>query len=240
MSLLMGPIRVGPILFGLLALAACAPAPSGRITTGPEQGRPDPVEVSLGTAPGQPLPLQTASVQAASLRDAPALGALGPLPVTAPSSPTGAELAAVTDILTDLQRVSFAANAEHCGYIGRDSGGSIVVTDINRGTEASCNLPEIPSSMAVVASFHTHSTYSPEYASEWPTATDMMSDAAFGIGGYISTPGGRLWYVDTQSMTVRELCGRGCLPQDPDYRPQDDGPLRPVMTLADLQRWENG
>lgn len=236
----MGPIRIGPILFVLLTLGACTAPPSARMVTGPGQGRPDPVEVSLGTPPRNSPPSQTATVQAASLRGAPLLGTLGPTPVTAPSSPSGAELAAVTDILTDLQFASFAANAEHCGYIGRDAAGRIVSTDINRGTEASCNLPQIPPGMAVIASFHTHSTYSPEYASEWPTATDMMSDAAFGIGGYISTPGGRLWYVDSQSMTVRQLCGRGCLPQDPDYRPQDDGPLRPVMTLADLQRWENG
>ncbi len=237
---MMGPVRIGPIVVLLTALTACAPAPSGRMVTGPGQGRADTVEVTLGTAPGQPPTPQTATVQTASLRAAPSQSGIQPLPVTAPSSPTGAELAAVTDILSDLQLVSFATNAEHCGYIGRDAAGRIITTDINRGTEASCDLPSIPPGMAVVASFHTHSTYSPEYASEWPTATDMMSDAAYGISGYISTPGGRLWYVDTQSMTVRQLCGRACLPQDPDYRPEDDGPLRPVMTLSDLQRWETG
>jgi hypothetical protein len=94
--------------------------------------------------------------------------------------------------------------------------------------------------MTLLASFHTHGTYSPYYASEFPTVTDMMSDAAEDIDGYISTPGGRLWYVDTDTMTVRQLCGRGCLPQDPNYRPEDDGPLRPVFTIADLRRFEQG
>lgn len=160
-------------------------------------------------------------------------------PATAPSTGTGAERAFVTDILRDLQIRSFRENHEFCGYIGRDGAGALVSTQINGGTEASCPLPPIPPDIRVMASFHTHSTYSPFYASEFPTVQDMQTDAAYGINGYISTPGGRLWFVDTDRMAARQLCGRGCLPQDPNYRPEGDGPLRPVLTYADLVRLES-
>ena len=133
---------------------------------------------------------------------------------------------------------SFAANREHCGYVGLDPMGNWMASPVIAGAEASCPLPTIPPGMTVVASVHTHSTYSPHYASEWPTAQDVATDRASGIDGYISTPGGRLWHVDTDTMTVRDLCGRGCLPQDPNYVAADDGPLRPVMSYAQLQAWE--
>ncbi len=56
MSLLMGPIRVGPILAGLVALSACTAPSPGRVTTGPGQGRTDQIEVSVGNAPLQTAP----------------------------------------------------------------------------------------------------------------------------------------------------------------------------------------
>ncbi len=151
---------------------------------------------------------------------------------------SGTELAFVTDLLADVQRRSFATGREHCGYIGLDPLGRWVTTPIVVGEEAACPLPPVPLGLRVAASFHTHGTYSPFYASEWPTTQDVATDRASGIDGYISTPGGRLWHVDTDTMTVRQLCGRGCLPQDPNYVGAEDGPLRPVMTYGQLQAWE--
>jgi hypothetical protein len=223
----MGPARFGPILVLAIALAACAAPPSqptgiqptGTQATGTQTG-------SLQSGRDPSIPSQTVLAPSGGLSRAQSTG-------------TGAELAAVTDILTDLQYASFAVNAEHCGYIGLDRSGEIMVSPINRGTEDSCTMPQPPSGMTLLASFHTHGTYSPYYASEFPTTNDMLTDAAENIDGYISTPGGRLWYVDTDTMTVRLLCDRGCLPQDPAYRPDADGPLRPVMTYDYLRRWEN-
>jgi hypothetical protein len=161
-------------------------------------------------------------------------------PPTAEATASGAELALVRGVLSDLQRRSFAQNREFCGYLGLDASGRLVPTPISAGDEASCPLPAVPPGLTLVASFHTHSTYSPDYASEWPTVQDVLTDAQTGIDGYISTPGGRLWHVDTDTLTVREVCGRGCLPQDPNYVAAEDGPLRPVMTLRDLLSWERG
>ncbi len=211
-----GPGRRGsalPIL-ALAVLAACAPAPA-------------PV------APGLDLPGRDARVLSSAPRVAPSRG----LPV-AEATAAGAERAFVTAILSDLQRRSFAENREFCGYIGLDRRGALMATPVAAGSEASCTHPFVPPDMILLASFHTHGTYSPWYASEWPTTQDMATDASDRIDGYISTPGGRLWHVDTDTMTVRQLCGRGCLPQDPGYVAAEDGPLRPVMSYAQLAAWE--
>ena len=162
----------------------------------------------------------------------------GPMMPVGEATATGAELAFVSDLLSDLQQRSFAGNREYCGYMGLDADGRLTSTPAVAGGEASCSLPRVPAGMSVLASFHTHSTYRPYYASEWPTAQDVATDRASGIDGYISTPGGRLWHVDTDTMTVRLLCGPGCLPQDPNYDSAEDGPLRSVMTYRDLLVWE--
>ncbi len=222
---LSGPASFGPLLFMVTALAGCEV---------PTDSQP-----RITNAPGQTASADGRSEQTSSLSSAPVLASYDNAP-TAESSPTGAELAAAREVLTRLQYDSFTANAEHCGYIGLDQAGQIMLTPINRGSEASCELPAIPAGMTLLASFHTHGTYSPYYASEFPTSDDMLSDMAQNVDGYISTPGGRLWYVDSDTRTVRQLCGRGCLPQDPNYRPEDDGPVEPMFTLADLQRWERG
>jgi hypothetical protein len=139
----------------------------------------------------------------------------------------GAERGYAAALLAELQLLSFAGNREYCGYIGLDAAGRLASTPPVAGTEASCSLPRVPAGLTLLASFHTHGTYSPRYASEWPTTQDVETDASDSIDGYISTPGGRLWYVDTDTMTVRDLCGRGCLPQDPNYVADDDGPCAP-------------
>jgi hypothetical protein len=152
----------------------------------------------------------------------------------APRAPDPAERALATSILADLQARSFAQNREFCGFILTDGEGRLFPSPVNAGSEATCPLPQVPRGVALVASFHTHGTYSPFYQSEYPTVQDMLIDAATGTNGYISTPGGRLWYVDSRAMVVTLLCGRGCLPQDPFYDPTQDGDIRPSYTLDEL------
>lgn len=160
-----------------------------------------------------------------------------PNPV-AESQPSGAELAFVSGLLANLNRTSFAQNTEICGYLGRDPLGNLFTTESAPGREAECNLPTPPANMTLLASYHTHGTYSPEYDSEFPTTTDMQSDRAAGIDGYISTPGGRLWHVDSDTMTVTELCGVSCLPMDPNYQPDEAGRITTRYTFAGLQQHE--
>ena len=205
-------------ILALAALSACAEPPPGAVS---------PFDISPFDAAGRPV-LMTQP------RPYPSRG----IPVVEATA-SGTELRYVSGILTRLQRESFAKNREYCGYIGLDPLGQWVSTPVMQGNEASCPLPNIPAGMRLVASYHTHGTYSPYYASEWPTTQDGATDASDDIDGYISTPGGRLWHVDTDTMSVSELCGRGCLPQDPHYVAAEDGPLRPVMSYQELLIWEN-
>lgn len=138
----------------------------------------------------------------------------------------------------DIQPRSFIENREICGYLGYNRDGDLRTTDINFGTEASCDLPPIPDKLRVVASFHTHSTYSPHFRSEFPTVQDLRSDAYFEINGYISTPGGRMWYHDNVKETATQLCELDCLPQDPNFRVEPGDPLRSVYTRRQLQKIE--
>jgi hypothetical protein len=216
-----------PALLALAALAACAAPPFGAVPSAPAVSTG-----ALGYSPGQPPGARP--VLAAYPRLPPSRG----LPV-AESTASGAEFALVTAVLADLQARSFAENREYCGYVGFARSGGLAATPPVAGSEASCPLPPVPAGFTLVASFHTHGTYSPWYASEWPTTQDMLTDASDGIDGYIATPGGRLWHVDSDTMTARQLCGRNCLPQDPAYV-ADDGPLRLVLTFRDLVAWEGG
>lgn len=142
------------------------------------------------------------------------------------SQPKGAELAFVSKLFWRIQERSFAQNKELCGYIGYDRDGQLDMTRIMTGQEASCYLPNWPEDLVVIASFHTHSTYSPEYDSELPSSIDMESDSASQIDGWVATPGGRLWYIDSDAMTAYEICGPGCLPQDPHFIADPPGTIR--------------
>ena len=220
-----------------LTLAACVPAASVRPAAlpGASYGQPAPV-VPTGSRvnPGVPSGQTVAISQLAAAQRVPTLVR----PPVAEATGAGAERAYVTGILRDLQRVSFRENREYCGYIGLNGQNQLMRTEYSRGVEAGCALPQIPGGMRVLASFHTHSTYSPLYASEFPTSQDLASDAQLDVDGYIATPGGRLWYHDSDTMTVRQLCGPGCLPQDPNYDPTDDGPLRASFTFDQLRSFE--
>ncbi|MEL6587917.1 MAG: hypothetical protein AAFQ50_14890, partial [Pseudomonadota bacterium] len=62
---------------------------------------------------------------------------------------------------------------------------------------------------------------------------------AFGLVGFdVATPGGRLWYVDTTDMIVRQICGLGCLPQDPDFVEGADGDIAISYTYQELLDYE--
>ncbi|WP_368186566.1 DUF4329 domain-containing protein [Aestuariibius sp. HNIBRBA575] len=148
----------------------------------------------------------------------------------------GEELDFIMEILGELNPQSIEINKEICGYIGYNRLGELVHTRNMIGEEASCWLPQWPTKMVVVASYHTHSTYSPEYDSEIPSLTDYESDEASGIDGYVATPGGRLWYIDTDAERVSQICGVGCLPADPNFIDEPKGRIRESYSLRALYK----
>ncbi|OUD10222.1 hypothetical protein BVC71_01535 [Marivivens niveibacter] len=153
-------------------------------------------------------------------------------------SPVAEEQAYIVKIFEKIQPRSFALNREICGYIGRNDAGRLVSSRLSTGSEAGCTLPHWPTKFDVIASFHTHSTYSPEYNSEVPSSTDMESDEASGIDGWIATPGGRLWYVDSSEMIAYQICGHHCVPQDPNYIDEPGQNIKPYYSYRAILKGE--
>ena len=109
---------------------------------------------------------------------------------------------------------------ELCGIIFETSEGTLGTSYQSDGDEATCDLAFFDEpGMVPVASFHTHGQFSREYDGEVPSITDIQSDMASGIDGYIATPGGRFWHIDHVTGIARLVCGAACMKQDPNYRP---------------------
>ncbi|WP_425045134.1 DUF4329 domain-containing protein [Primorskyibacter sp. S87] len=138
-----------------------------------------------------------------------------------------------------LQQLSFAAQYEYCGYLGRAEDQTPTFTEMVRGGHDGCT-PNLPKpGITPIASLHTHGSYDPDVPAEFPTVRDMESDRFEGVNGYIATPGGRLWYIDSRAMVAVQLCGLGCLPQDPEFHAGDDGEIAERYTYAELKELES-
>ncbi|MBT0958107.1 DUF4329 domain-containing protein [Alphaproteobacteria bacterium KMM 3653] len=148
------------------------------------------------------------------------------------------EVAAIKQVFAKVQPKSFAANREYCGYIGWSRDGTLAVSRMKRGRTDQCRPPRARH-LHIIASWHTHAAYDPEALSEVPSVTDILADADEGIDGYLATPGGRLWYIDTTDMEVTQLCGLGCLPRDPAFLQGSEGPILQSYSYRDLLRREN-
>jgi hypothetical protein len=149
-----------------------------------------------------------------------------------------AEIAAAKVWLSRAQHLSFATEREYCGYLGHGPDGTLSFSAMARGGRDGCT-PEAPqANLTLVASLHSHGAYHPDVPAEFPTALDIESDAREGVNGYISTPGGRLWYIDVTALAAFQLCGPGCLPQDPDFHAGDHGLIRKFYSLHTLRRME--
>jgi hypothetical protein len=161
--------------------------------------------------------------------------ALTPLFVpVAVSAQSAKELALVKQIFADLNPHSIAENKEFCGYIGLDDDGNLAFSEPTPGDNDSC-LADDPSNINIITtSYHTHAAFSPDYSSELPSGTDMEGDEDEGIDGWVATPGGRLWYIDTDDMTTRQICGIGCLPSDPNFIAGDSGIIEQSYSYDEL------
>lgn len=141
--------------------------------------------------------------------------------------------------LGQLQQQSFTQNREFCGYFGYTTSGRFAATRPRAGAQDSCDLIWTHK-MQIFASYHTHGAFDRQSYSEFPSSLDMETDNQDGIDGYIATPGGRLWFVDSQRMVSRQLCGLGCLPQDPDFIAGLDGHIRNAYSYQEILWVEQG
>lgn len=155
-----------------------------------------------------------------------------------PHRPSPEEIAAVKKRLEAVQLLSFATRLEYCGYLLETADGTRAFTDMIRGHTDGCTPPAPRDGRRAVASIHTHGAYDRDVPAEFPTVLDMESDRREGVMGYVATPGGRLWYIDSRAMVTWQICGLGCLPQDPNFHAGDDGVIAPRYSLQALRALE--
>lgn len=142
--------------------------------------------------------------------------------------------------LNRLQEQSFKDNRELCAVIFEDSEGELGTTPLVGGARAGCDINFFDEpGMAPVASIHTHGAFDRDYDDEVPSLLDMRSDIDGGMDGYISTPGGRFWRIDARARIARQICGEGCLAQDPEYDPCKAWPPADSYTLVEMQLRRN-
>lgn len=156
------------------------------------------------------------------------------------ASPDAGEVALVKSRFQYLQHQSFRTDREYCGYLIRDRFGVLGVTPMRQGSRNGCSPVPPGPGVEIVASMHTHGAFSAGIAAEFPTVLDMVSDLSEGINGYVATPGGRLWFIDTGNLIVRQMCSPGCLPQDPDYQPHDEAVIAESYSLKQLRYLQFG
>ncbi|MCF2903764.1 DUF4329 domain-containing protein [Octadecabacter sp. CECT 8868] len=129
-------------------------------------------------------------------------------------------------VLNELQTISIAEKREYCGYIWLDQFGQLKATVPVAGTRTGCEMPEPQIGTGILASYHTHGGYSPRLRGEIPSGIDLQGDFNYGINGYVSTPGGRVWLNDHATRSTRQLCGRSCVISDPGYDDRYDADIQ--------------
>lgn len=159
-------------------------------------------------------------------------------PPNAPSGPVVDNFA--RNFLNAIQPRSIAERREYCGYFYQDAAGQLQATPPIAGTFATCDMPAPRTGQGIIASYHTHAAYSRTYDNEVPSAVDLLSDFDYGIDGYVSTPGGRVWLVDFQTRSTRQICGIGCVASDPNFVPAAGDVIRATYSLRDLQMRRRG
>ena len=159
-------------------------------------------------------------------------------PQQASFAPPPAEQASIDEFarsfLNSIQTQSIQERREFCGFFFRDSAGQLQATAPRRGSFASCNMPVPQRRDNIVASYHTHGAYGPQYDNEVPSTTDLLSDFQLGVDGYVSTPGGRVWRVSNANRDTSQVCGLGCVIRDPGFVPRNENQVRQRYTVATL------
>ncbi len=148
------------------------------------------------------------------------------------------EIDAVAEVvLTQAQALSLANNREYCGYIAFNAADKLQFTAPIRGDIESCEPPVVPDSWELIASYHTHGALDPAEPDanfELPSSDDLISDSEEGVDGYLSTPGGRFWFIDTVDELVILLGDTGYFEPDQLFVEDIDCPMQAEYSFEDI------
>jgi hypothetical protein len=144
------------------------------------------------------------------------------------------ESAFVIALMRGMNQLSVRFDREVCGYILRDATGVYSSTKVSWGGAASCASLPLGPGVPVVSSWHTHAAWAEGYDGEVPSIQDVEGDMRMGMNGWVATPGGRLWFVEGRTGQLRQVCGRGCLPVDPGFVPEEHGPVPEALSIDGL------
>ncbi len=156
-----------------------------------------------------------------------------PVPANVDPAPTSEIRSYAKAFLNGIQEISISESREYCGFFVETPDGNVIGTPPIAGTADGCAAGFIPGN--AIASYHTHGGYLPGYFNEIPSTYDAISAFEVELDDYISTPGGRFWKVDGATGDSTLLCDRGCLINDPKYRPNPQNPGRKSYTIESLE-----
>jgi len=154
------------------------------------------------------------------------------VPVSAQSAQ---ERALAKATLMALQTDSIRAGREFCGLILKSPNGGLVAGRASKGTWARCTSHWSDGDPEPTAGYHTHGKYLKNYDNEVPSLLDLYSAIEIELSGYVSTPGGRFWYIDHERGEVRLICGPKCLPWDPRHVEDPDDLIADRYTYEALK-----
>lgn len=140
----------------------------------------------------------------------------------------------VTALFMNMNRLSIEYNREVCGFIVINPQGEMESTKASWGTNASCASLPIEPGYRPISSWHTHAAWGEGYDGEVPSTVDVEGDMRMGVNGWVATPGGRLWFIDGRTGNMHQVCGRECLPTDPNFFPEEHGPVQKSYSLDAL------
>lgn len=154
--------------------------------------------------------------------------------------PTNTELEELHEVAAEhldmVQAISIREGVEYCGFLGFYTGGPITGTPPRRGRTDSCTPPNTPRGFTVLASYHTHGSYTTNADTEVPSVDDLQADVQEQIYGYIATPAGRVWFNDWERNESMMLFGPGSVVSDPNYRACAAFPPGTQYTMTQLQQ----
>ncbi|WP_299492112.1 DUF4329 domain-containing protein [Acaryochloris sp. IP29b_bin.137] len=154
--------------------------------------------------------------------------------------PTNSELEELHEVAADhldmVQGISIREGVEYCGFFGFYPGGPLSGTSPRRGRADSCEPNNPPPGFTVLASYHTHGSYTMDADTEVPSVDDLQADIQEQIYGYVATPAGRVWFNDHERHESVMLFGPGSVFSDPNYRECQNFAPRAQYTLAQLRQ----